>query len=95
MTRLWKRYRLRPEDCDRILQHQGGACAVCRKTEPGGSTGTWHVDHDHACCPGRNSCGECVRGLLCARCNQQVLPIVESDLLEAALAYLEDRKRAA
>lgn len=26
------------------------------------------VDHDHACC-GKNSCGECVRGIVCNQCN--------------------------
>jgi len=28
------------------------------------------VDHDHACCPGAVSCGRCVRGFICAGCNQ-------------------------
>jgi hypothetical protein len=27
------------------------------------------TDHDHECCPGRRSCGHCVRGVVCATCN--------------------------
>lgn len=27
------------------------------------------IDHDHACCSGRRSCGKCIRGVICNRCN--------------------------
>jgi hypothetical protein len=27
------------------------------------------VDHDHECCPAGRSCGKCVRGVICRRCN--------------------------
>lgn len=28
-----------------------------------------HIDHDHDCCPGSGSCGNCIRGVLCPPCN--------------------------
>jgi len=34
-----------------------------------------HVDHDHFCCPGSNSCGACVRGFVCPRCNHVIASI--------------------
>jgi recombination endonuclease VII len=47
-----------------LYEFQGGKCAIlgCRAT---GKTRALAVDHDHQCCPGRTSCGKCVRGLLC------------------------------
>lgn len=85
--RLWTRYRLSVGQFFTLLDAQEGRCAVCGTDEPG--DGAWHVDHDHACCPGRRSCGRCVRGLLCAHCNRHVLPIIENQsLCLAAQRYL-------
>lgn len=53
-----------------LLEKQDYRCAICRSDTPGGK-GSWHVDHDHSCCPGlvRDACGGCIRGLLCHSCN--------------------------
>ena len=48
------------------LRHeQNDACAVCLKP----FERTPLIDHDHRCCPKKHSCGKCVRGLVCYRCN--------------------------
>ena len=61
-------YGMTVEDYDALLSLQGGSCAVCDTAPPEGKR--LHVDHDHACCPGERSCGQCVRGLLCGPCNR-------------------------
>jgi hypothetical protein len=77
---------------ERLLASQGGRCAVCRTDEPGR---TWHTDHDHECCPAsRNTCGRCVRGILCSDCNTAIgLMRDDSDRLRAAASYLESHAR--
>jgi len=49
-----------------------------------GKTGL-HIDHDHACCPGKRSCGKCVRGALC-RFHNLYLAYLEKDWLFALWA---------
>lgn len=55
-----------------LLLAQGGVCAVCKQPETqfmNGAVKALCVDHDHACCPSKHSCGKCIRGLLCHFCN--------------------------
>jgi len=66
VSRIWFLYKLTVEDYERMADAQGWVCAIC-----GASPGDRRlaVDHDHACCPGRQSCGLCLRQLLCFSCN--------------------------
>lgn len=60
-------------------------CAIC------GSDKNKHVDHDHSCCPGAQSCGECVRAVLCANCNHGLGSFMDNpSLLKKAITYLEE-----
>ena len=87
-SHLRRQYGLTLEQVAEMLAAQGGACSVCRATEPGGK-GTWNVDHDHACCPTRKSCGGCVRGLLCHDCNRHLGIIENGEWMYLAQEYLE------
>jgi hypothetical protein len=67
-----------------MLVNQDNTCAICRK--PFKATRRPNIDHDHDCCPGKYSCGKCVRGLLCTRCNQTLG--LGAATLTRALAYI-------
>lgn len=60
-------YGLTLEQFRDMEQAQGGGCAICGSPPTEGRS--LAVDHDHRCCPGKRSCGICVRELLCRRCN--------------------------
>lgn len=68
--RLKTRYGISLEKYNHIFAQQGGRCAICLNSKSGGKG--WNVDHDHSCCPGRRSCGKCVRGILCHACNVMI-----------------------
>lgn len=86
----------------RLLKRQGKRCVFYEWC--GESTKTlsnnpskWHLDHDHSC--GRHHhkrmCQFCIRGVLCPRCNMQMLGALEKvagdrvvDLAQAVLRYV-------
>ena len=64
---LRRTYGLTVEQHVELVAAQGGVCAICEAPPKGDRR--LAIDHDHSCCPGERSCGECVRGLLCSNCN--------------------------
>lgn len=94
-VRLMDNYGLTPKDYATLLAAQGGACAICG----GKRRKNLDVDHCHktkaallvAGWAAVDASRASVRGLLCARCNRQILRNARDDaaLLRAAAAYLE------
>jgi len=75
---LVRKYGVTLECYREMLERQGGACAICRKTQQR----AFDVDHCHA--TGR------VRGLLCTNCNRMIGHAADDAArLRAAAAYLE------
>lgn len=85
----WSRYRI---DFHALWDAQEGLCACCGgpMLPDGREPDSVTVDHDRSCCPGKKSCGQCVRGLIHRNCNL-VLGYAKDDLevLRGAVAYLE------
>ena len=92
LDRRLKKYNIDACRLEQMRTEQGDKCAICgrcRKSEKK----DFHIDHDHACCPGKNSCGKCIRGLLCYVCNH-FLGAIKDDVaaLHKAILYLERAK---
>lgn len=86
---LRSKFKMGIDDYRAMLAAQGGVCAGCG--DPPAEGKSLHVDHDHSCCPSsRKTCGECVRGLLCFRCNGALGNVGDSrQVLQALIAYLD------
>ena len=76
---LKKKYGITIEDYNRMLEEQGGVCAICGTVSPRQS-GVFSVDHDHETSR--------VRGLLCHRCNMGMAFMDDIKWAESANVYL-------
>jgi hypothetical protein len=81
---IHKKYKLTQAAYLDLLEQQNGVCAIC-KLPP--NRNYLAVDHDHSCCPGIKTCGECIRGLLCGSCNSFLGRV--NDNLQTAIEYFE------
>jgi hypothetical protein len=91
---MLRKYGLTIEAYEVILAAQNGVCRICELPETtlgkNGIARRLCVDHDHSCCPGKVTCGKCIRGLLCIRCNAALGHFRDDPKnLVAAIAYLE------
>lgn len=79
-TRIQSTYGLSADDYDQLFKAQDGKCAICRESRKTNLA----IDHCHKT--------EAIRGLLCARCNGQLLARGARDrpeVLRRAADYLE------
>jgi hypothetical protein len=83
-----KRFGLTVESYIDLEKSQNGLCKICK--EPEKHNRRLSVDHDHSCCSGANSCGNCIRGLLCSRCNKTLGQVHDNvELLQKMIDYLK------
>jgi len=77
------------EKFEALLLEQGFRCSGCGDPLPEEWSGI-NVDHDHNCCPGKKSCGKCIRGLLHNWCNV-ILGLAKDDprRLRSLADYIE------
>lgn len=81
-ARIFKIYGITGEQYDELYEMQGRKCAICVTST--GASKRLAVDHNH-------ETGE-VRGLVCGRCNHNLLGAAHdtTDILKRAIAYLEN-----
>lgn len=92
LYKLEWRYGLPTGGVGELLESQQNRCAICAETFSAGRR--FYIDHDHRCCPGDRSCGRCVRGLLCNRCNIVAGYLDQNDDAERFFAYITGHRAA-
>lgn len=96
---LKKAYSLTLEALIDLYNLQAGGCAICNKELPNPSFEDAYkfgmaIDHDHSCCPTTQTCGNCIRGLLCRNCNLMVGHAKDNtETLKKAVEYINRTSR--
>lgn len=85
---LYPLYKIRFDGYQFLLKRENDMCPICDHQTPKS------VDHDHSCCDGKTSCGSCIRGIICRKCNAGLGNAGDSILiLESMVQYLEEHSK--
>ena len=91
--RIKKTYKLSLDDYDEMLKKQDSKCAICL-IEQSELAHSLYVDHNRSCCSGSESCGDCVRGLLCSKCNFGIGNFKDNETtMKSAIRYIRKYKK--
>lgn len=88
-------YKMTVEEYAAKSKAQDYKCLICgrRAEEADPRRKDLCVDHDHSCCPGPESCGNCIRGLICSQCNNMLGHAQDDpEVLQAGIEYLRSFK---
>ena len=93
-SRILNKFKITLDAYNLLLEKQNYVCAVCGNPETiikRGKLLNLSVDHDRSCCANDESCGSCVRGLLCQACNTGIGKLKDDiNLLKSAITYLQN-----
>lgn len=84
--KLRQTFSLTLDEYNAMLAAQNFGCSLCGKT-PEENGRALAVDHSHSCThregidPKKQSCGRCIRGLICNTCNLRLTETLERELL--------------
>lgn len=80
------KYGITDDELNALRAQQNDRCVMCNNVFI--DRRSIRVDHDHQCCRGIKTCGKCVRGLLCHKCNIQIAIFDNPELFKKATDYL-------
>jgi hypothetical protein len=83
---LVRRYGITLKQFNEILTNQGNVCKICSRDSK-----RFVIDHDHACCDTKKTCGKCIRGIICENCNRALGLVEDSiEILNNMIRYLKE-----
>jgi hypothetical protein len=90
--KIQKKYGLSMEEYKDILEKQANKCALPSCSNSFDDVRPC-VDHDHSCCSGQETCGKCVREIICINCNTALGQVKDNEaLLLDMLEYIRKHK---